>query len=245
MFEVAVPAADAVKKYRLKATFAGGNVRAENEWEVYAFPPVTERPSPANVKVVKDINEAELVVALAKGERVLLLGAGPFKSLPTTYRIGMAGRTSGNYATVIKPGHPALEGLPHDGFCGWQFRRLMEGGRAVQLEAGVPFDPIIDIASSVKFPIRQAELFEYRVGEGRLLVCSFAFGCDDPAAAWLRTRLTDYAAGEAFDPPQRLTSAQLQAVIRSPFLSGAQNQNRARNPGDPSSNVRAGAFAQP
>lgn len=106
-----------------------------------------------------------------------------------TYRIGMAGRSSGNFATVIKAGHPALEGLPHEGFCGWQFRRLMEGGKAVQIEADVPFDPIVDVASSVKCVVRQAALFEYRIGEGRLLVCSFRFAESDPAATWLRTGL--------------------------------------------------------
>jgi hypothetical protein len=244
-FDVAVPASDRPVKYLLRASFAGGDVKAENEWEIYAFPKVVALHAPANVKVVTEISEADLIAAMEKGERVLLLGAGPFKSLPTTYRIGMAGRTSGNYATVIKEGHPALKGMPHDGFCGWQFRRLMEGGRAVQLEAGVPFDPVIDVASSVKFPIRQALLFEYRVGKGRLLVCSFAFKADDPAAAWLRARLVDYAAGEAFNPAQTLTAAQLHAVLNAPLLSGAQNKNRARNPNDPSSNVRAGASAQP
>ena len=246
-FDVALPASGAVKKYILKATFAGGKVKAANEWEIYAFPlsGACALVAGCGLRVVMDIGEEDLVAALAKGERVLLLGAGPFKSLPTTYRIGMAGRTSGNYATVIKAGHPALDGLPHDGYCGWQFRRLMEGGRAVQLEAGVPFDPIIDIASSVKFPIRQAGLFEYRIGEGRLLVCSFAFGANDPAAAWLRARLMDYAASDAFNPAQSLTPEQLHAVISAPLLSGAQNQNRARNPGDPSSDVRAGALAQP
>ena len=121
----------------------------------------------------------------------------------------------------------------------------MEGGAAVQLEAGVPFDPIIDIASAVKYPIRQAGLFEYRIGEGRLLVCAFKFSDADPAAAWLRRRLMDYAASAAFAPVQRLTPEQLQAVIDAPLLSGAKNQNRARNPGDPSSDVRAGKFAQP
>ncbi len=244
-FGVEIPASTAVKKYRLSAEFSGGGVKAGNEWEIYAFPAVSERSAQANVKVVENIGEAELSAAMANGERVLLLGAGPFRSQPTTYRIGMAGRCSGNYATVIKPGHPALDGLPHDGFCGWQFRRLMEGGRAVQLEAGVPFDPVIDIASSVKFPIRQAVLFEYRVGEGRLMVCSFAFGKGDPAAEWLRARLTDYAASEAFNPPMRITQKQLHDVISAPLLSGARNRNRARNPGDPSSAVRAGAFAQP
>ena len=244
-YDVAVPASDRPVKYLLRASFAGGNVKAANEWELYAFPKVGARPVPANVRVVETIGEDELVAAMSAGERVVLLGAGPFKSLPTTYRIGMAGRTSGNYATVIKEGHPALTGMPHEGFCGWQFRRLMEGGRAVQLEAGVPFDPVIDIASSVKFPIRQAMLFEYRVGKGRLLVCSFAFKAEDPAAAWLRARLVDYAAGEAFNPAQALTPVQLRAVLDAPLLSGAQNKNRARNPNDPSSNVRAGASAQP
>ena len=240
-----MPASDMPRKYLLKAAFACGAVKAVNEWELYAFPKVAEKPAPANVRVVEKIGEEELVAALAKGERVLLLGAGPFKSLPTTYRIGMAGRCAGNYATVIKPGHPALEGMPHEGFCGWQFRRLMEKGNAVQLEAGVPFDPIIDIASAVKCPIRQAMLFEYRVGEGRLLVCSFKFGKDDPAAAWLRDRLVAYAAGPSFEPVHGITPRQLHDVINAPLVSGAKNQNRARNPGDPSSDVRAGAFAQP
>ena len=244
-FEVKVPASERAAKYLLRATLTSGAKKVENEWEMYAFPKAAAKPAPANVRVVTEIGEAELAAALDKGERVLLLGAGPFKSLPTTYRIGMAGRCSGNYATVIRKGHPALSGFPHDGFCGWQFRRLMEGGRAVQLEAGVPFDPIIDIASSVKFPIRQAGMFEYRVGKGRLIVCSFAFGDGDPAAAWLRERLVEYAAGDSFSPAQELTLQQLHAVINAPLLSGAKNQNRARNPGDPSSNVRAGAFAQP
>ena len=244
-FGVEFPASGEVRKYILRATVAGGSKEVENEWEMYAFPAVSPAPPPSGVRVVKDIGEDELAAALGKGERVLLLGAGPFRSLPVTFRIGMAGRTSGSYATVIRPDHPALAGLPHDGFCGWQFRRLMEGARAVQLEAGVPFDPVIDIASSVKFPIRQALLFEYRVGEGRLLVCPFAFGARDPAAAWLRRRLADYAVGDSFRPAQELTRGQLHAVINAPLLSGALNQNRARNPGDPSSNVRAGAFAQP
>ena len=249
-FDVKMPESAQAMKYLMRATLASGTRIVGNEWEVYAFPSVDGRQPTtgsqrSRCRTVSDIGEAELIAAMERGERVLLLGAGPFRSLPTTYRIGMAGRTSGNYATVIKEGHHALKGFPHEGFCGWQFRRLMEGGRAVQLEAGVPFDPIIDVASSVKFPIRQAALFEYRVGEGRLLVCSFAFHTEDPAAAWLRTQLEDYVASDAFNPAQSLTPAQLHAVINAPLLSGAQNQNRARNPGDPSSNVRAGAFAQP
>ena len=237
-FEVAIPVSDKPVKYLLRASFAGGAVKAENEWEMYAFPNSQWRTSPSALRIVSDISRDDLLAAMVRGERVLLFGAGPFNSLKTTYRIGLAGRPSGNYATVVKKGHPALAGLPHDGYCGWQFRRLMEGGAAVQLEAGVPFDPIIEIVSSEKFLIRQAALFEYRVGEGRLLVCSFRFGDSDPAAAWLKGRLAEYAASAAFNPVQTLTPAQLGTVIDAPLLSAEKNRNKAVNPNDPASRQR-------
>ncbi len=122
----------------------------------------------------------------------------------------------------------------------------MEGGQAVQIEAGVPFDPIVEVVSSDKFPIRQAALAEYRVGKGCLLVCSFKFHDGDPAAAWLKRRLTEYASSEAFVPALSLTVAQLRAVIAAPLLTGSEiNRNRANNVNDPSSLVRAGTNAEP
>ena len=246
-FDVEVPAGNGPKKYALRARI--GEVAA-NEWEIYAFPKSGEADSsPLQgmevIRIVTDISEPDLQSAMKRGERVLLLGTGPFKSLPTTYRIGMAGRCAGNFATVIKAGHPALKGLPHEGFCGWQFRRLMEGGAAVQLEAGVPFDPIIEIVSAAKCVIRQAGLFEYRIGKGCLLVCSFNFAESDPAARWLKDRLIAYAASDAFAPTQALSADELHAVIAAPLLSGAADSNRARNPNDPSSAVRADALALP
>jgi hypothetical protein len=242
---IPVPASVAVRKYMLKASFSGGKVKAGNEWELYAFPKVETPAAAAGAKVVEDISIEELASAMGKGERVLLLGAGPFKSLPVTYRIGLAGRCSGNYATVISAGHPAFEGLPHDGYCGWQFRRLMEGAAAVQLETDVPFDPVIDIASAVKCPIRQALVFEYRVGKGRLMVCSLKFGKDDPAAVWLKDRLVAYVSSDGFAPEKSISVDQLRALAAAPLTTGAKNSNRARNPNDPSGLIRAGRFAQP
>jgi hypothetical protein len=122
----------------------------------------------------------------------------------------------------------------------------MENGRAVQLEAGVPFDPEIEVVSSDKYPIRQAALFEYRVGRGRLLVCSFNFKDGDPASAWLKDRLVRYASSDAFRPALSMTVDQLRAVIDAPLLTGSErNENRANNANDPSSLVREGRYAEP
>ena len=245
-----IPESDVPRKYLLRAKLSDGTLTVENEWEIYAFPKIGEAASSPlrakdGLRVVTDISAADLQAAMAKGERVVLFGKGPFNALPLSFNIGNAGRCAGNFATVVKTGHPALAGFPHEGYCGWQFRRLMEGGQAVQLEAGVPFDPIVDVASAVKFPIRQAALFEYRVGDGRLLVCSFRFADTDPAAAWLRNRLLAYAASSEFVPVRTLTAEQLRAVIEAPKLSGAVNNNVARNPRDASSDVRAGDLAMP
>ena len=244
--ELAFPRRPLPEKYLLKVSLASGNFRAANEWELYAFPAPPAVTAEGLEILSGKVGADELKKALEAGKKVVLFGTGPFKSLPATFRITLAGRTGGNAATVVKRGHPALEGMPHDGFCGWQFRRLMEGAGAVQLEAGVPFDPIVDIASAQKCIIRQAGLFEYRVGKGRLLVCSFNFDAKDPAAAWLRAKLIAYAGSDRFEPELALSPEQLDAVISAPLLSGQRRDpNRARNPNDPSSKVRADADAQP
>jgi hypothetical protein len=55
-----------------------------------------------------------------------------------------------------------------------------------------------------------------------------------------------YAASGNFEPADALTAAELDAVISAPLLSGQRyNANRARNPSDPASSVRADAHAQP
>ena len=246
-----IPVSDVPRKYLLRASLSDGTTKCANEWEIYAFPKRNGEAesfpfqSRKNLRIVTDISERDLQAAMARGERVLLLGAGPFNSLPTSFMIGLAGRCSGNYATVIRKGHPVFRDFPQDGFCGWQFRHLMEGGAAVQLEADVPFDPVVDVASSVKCVIRQAMMFEYRIGEGRLLVCSFNFRSADPAAVWLRARLCDYAASDDFNPSHSLTPEGLHTLLSAPLVTGEGNPNAARNPNDPSSDVRAGEYAQP
>ena len=44
-----------------------------------------------------------------------------------------------------------MEDFPHDGYCGRQFERMLNGSRSAVLEvAGLPHRPVIDIASSYK-----------------------------------------------------------------------------------------------
>jgi len=68
----------------------------------------------------------------------------------------------------------------------------------------VPFDPLLEVVSSFKRILKQAALFEYRVGRGRLLVCTLNLSGDDPAARWLRAHLVRYVESSAFAPARRI-----------------------------------------
>lgn len=113
------------------------------------------------------------------------------------------------------PGVRNDHSFPHEGFCDWQFSEMLAGAAAVQFNA-LPeaFDPILEVASSYKQLRRQAVVFEWRVGEGRLLVCSLNLPKDDPAAAFFRQLLMTYAAGPQFQPRTQVTPEQLDQFVK-------------------------------
>lgn len=225
-----LPASRTPRAYRLSVTLEGGGLFAENEWEIYAFPAPAKKRKTQNLLVAETMELEELTAALRAGCDVLLLGSAPFTARKTGFQIALAGRTDGNLGTVIAD-HPIFEGFPHEGFCGWQFRYLLEGGSATVFPAGVPFDPILEVAANYKYAFRQAALYEYRVGAGRLLVCTLAFRESDPAAAWLRDRLIEYAGSPAFSPRLTLTEADMEKMCL-PFAEAAKNGNVAFNVND-------------
>ncbi len=218
-------------KLKLYVTLDCGDVYAENEWELYAFPR-TGAVADENLIVSGDMSLDELKEALRQGKNVLLLGAEPFANMPTSFQIALAGRSSGNLATVISD-HPALKDLPHDGYCGWQFRRLLEDGRAVCFEdKRVPFDPIIEVVSTHKNVIPQAALFEFSALNGRVLVCSFHFEDTDPAAVWLKNQLIRYAGSDDFAPKLVLSEEQLEILASAKTAAVTANTNVASNKND-------------
>ncbi len=230
-FTTDLPETDEPKVMKLYVTLDGGDVFAENEWELYLFPQIVAEKSNSLV-VSYGMSDDELVQYLENGEDVLLFGTDPFQCMPTSYRISLAGRTSGNLATVIDD-HPALGKMPHDGFGGWQFASMLEGGSAVVFETEeVPFDPVVEVVSTHKYVIRQAALFEFNALNGRLLVCSFNFDNEDHGAGWLKAQLVTYASSDAFMPQNSIDKDQLLSLINSKVKSAGVNTNEAFNPND-------------
>ena len=229
--EITLPQVEKPGTMKLYATLECGDIYSENEWELYLFPQ-EKLLKTGDILISEGMTVEELTDTLRQGKDVLLLGAEPFASLPTSFQIALAGRTAGNLATVIKD-HPLMVEMPHEGFCGWQFRRLLEDGKAVCFESDdVPFDPIIEVVSTHKFIHRQAALFEFRVLGGRLLVCGLHFSENDPAANWLKNRLITYMQSDAFAPEHSLTMEQLMSLSGGKRVECVGNTNFASNPND-------------
>ena len=235
--DLLVPRCKKPMKLTLYATLSGGNTDAQNQWDLYAFPKVAKVPSEKMLKkngvtVAKDMDAATLWQKLSKGESVLLLGTGPFASDNISFQLSIAGRANGHLATAVSE-HTLMEDFPHDGYCGWQFREMMNGGKAVVLDLPkVPFAPIIEIATSYKNAKREALLFEYRIGKGKLLVCSLNFTEEDPGAEWLKSRLVSYVANEEFEPEVELNFREFVALCEVDFVTPEGNCNEAFNKND-------------
>jgi len=232
-----VPECDKPMKLSLYATLSGGNTDAQNQWELYAFPkpikaPLEDKLEKKTVTVAEDMDATTLWQKLSIGESVLLLGPGPFASESIIFQQAVAGRTNRHLATVIND-HMLMEEFPHEGYCGWQFREMMNGGKAVILDIPkAPFAPMIEIASSYKNAKREALLFEYRVGKGKLLVCSLNLTEADPGACWLRSRLIAYVESDEFNPTLELTILEFAALCEVDFVAQGGNDNEAFNKND-------------
>ena len=179
----------------LQVEMTGLDRSVRNDWDFWVFPDLAmtdwKSASRTGLRVVNTLDGAALQ-ALNSGETVLLLGDDVLPSHDLDYSIGLAGRTHGNLATVIAE-HPILTHFPHEGWASWQFRDLFMDTSTVVFENDLPFDPIVEVVSSYKYVIKQSTLFEYRVGPGRLIVCTLNFKGLDPAGVFLFDELLRYA----------------------------------------------------
>ena len=230
-FEIKLPNVEKPGAMKLSMTLDSGDTFVENEWELYIFPE-TEKANSGDVVVLENTTIYELEKLLSDGKDVLLLGSAPFAALSTSFRIYTAGRVWGNASTVVYD-HPILKNMPNEGFCGWQFWEMVEGGKAICFDAdAVPFNPIIEIVSPHKYVVKQSALFEFNVAGGRLMVCSFNMKDSDPAASWLKSEILNYMNSEEFNPADTIAIENLRAFANTKIIKTAADINLAFNPND-------------
>jgi hypothetical protein len=224
-------------RLQINAKLLGANYDLANRWSVWVFPRVdlSTMAIDADPETVGRLNlpadpagavkadnslrvasklTSELIEYMKSGGRVLLLGSAPFKTAPTSFQVAAAGRVIGNQATVIAE-HPIFSEFPHEGFCDWQFYQMLNDGNAIVFDdPRIPFEPVLEIASSYKLLKKQAAIFELAVGNGALLVCSLNLNADDPAGRYLMYKLVKYGSGGQFKPRNQVGPDVLEPMLK-------------------------------
>lgn len=232
-----LPDSEKPHAYKIYATLDAGSTFAENEWEIYSFPKAEVGEFNENAVLIDENTTLEEIKGyLREGRDVVLIGEKtPFVSNVTQFQIALAGRTAGNLATVIND-HPITRDLPHEGFCSWQFRQLIEQGSAICFaDNGMEFDPIIEIVAAHKCFVKQAAMFEFKAMGGRVFISSFAFKDTDSAARWLKSHIVKYVNGEEFKPSIEYSESELESFVVKKVIKAAANTNFAINPNNKTS----------
>lgn len=196
-----------------------------NDYALWVFPPVAVSSAPPGL-LIRRSYDAAAQEALGRGEKVLILSQGTAQAMPLSRAISFRpdfwspmfhedtpeGYSLGLY---IDQDHPLFRRFPTQDFANWQWFELLRNARGFLIdEAPQALAPIVQPISTIDLPERLAAIFEARVGDGKLLVCSFDLpGNAAPASHQLLTALCAYMDSGDFTPKVALEPALLKKLL--------------------------------
>ena len=198
----------------------------ENDWNFWVYPAQVGTNTPPEVLITRSWDEAR--TRLAAGGKVLFLPnyasldptkCPPMKNVPIFWNIQMTVRPPQNpsprfdamLGLVCDTNHPALAAFPTEVNCDWQWTRLVDNVRSINLgSAPRQLRPIVEAIDDWNRNWRLGVIFECNVGPGRLLVSAINLDGDQGGSELLQLRrsLLDYMAGSRFQPAVTLTPEQ-------------------------------------
>jgi hypothetical protein len=135
----------------------------------------------------------------------------------TAWTRGQAPHTLG---ILCDPDHPALAKFPTEYHSNWQWWELVSRSSAMILDDLPPkLRPVVQVIDTWFSNRRLGLVFEGKVGEGKLLVCSMDLESDldrRPVARQMRHSLLRYMAGNQFNPKCSITVEQVQSLLKEP-----------------------------
>jgi Glycosyl hydrolases family 2, sugar binding domain/Glycosyl hydrolases family 2 len=191
-----------------------------NSWNIWVYPAALAQEA-GNVTVTGSLQEA--LTALENGKNVLLCPTpdtlkGPKgKFVPVFWSPVHFPKDPGTMGLLIKNKHKALADFPADNFSNWQWWDLTTKSKTVNIPA-LPDEAII-VRAIDNFVTNNnlANLFEAKLKNGKLIVCSMDIITDldkRPQAKQLKYSLLKYMNGSGFNPSYKLNVQDLSSVFK-------------------------------
>ncbi len=186
------------------------------DYPVWVYPNGTEVSIPPDIHVTRHY-DSETKRILQSGGRVVWLpdpdNLNPKKSISGKFLPDFWSKMFHDYekndsytmGLLIDSDHPALKGFPTEFHTNWQWYDLVKASRSVILDNVVPhsYRPIVQTIDHFDRNHRLGNIFEAKVGRGKLLICTFDLPDllkTRPEARQLYESLLAYVSGNAFNP---------------------------------------------
>ncbi len=229
--KVQVPLESAASAARWTIEVALPGTPYRNAWDFWVYPAELPTEAPDDVLVVDRWNE-QAAARLERGGKVLLLTA------PGSVKGDAHGKIPPGFSSIFwntawtrrqpphtlgilcDPSHPALAEFPTRSHSDWQWWDLVTKSQIMILnEMPARLRPMVQVIDDWFTNRRLGLVFEARVGEGKLLVCSIDLESDlanRPVARQMRRSLLRYMAGAEFFPEHEVSWEQVASLFQPP-----------------------------
>lgn len=210
--DISMPLSDLNEAQQLTVSIELKGTHFKNDWKIWVYPSEISINSKDNLLVVDEINEATLT-ALKNGAKVLLLAHNlgteenstsvDFYPLYWSYSF-FPGQGKTSIGLLLKDKHPAFNHFPTSFHSDWQWEPFRKNTKAFILnEMPQNYKPIAQVIDDFHRNNKEGAIFEFKVGNGKLLICGFDISNEDsPVAKQLKYSLTEYMKSNAFAPTQ-------------------------------------------
>jgi hypothetical protein len=192
--------------------------QGSNAWPIWVYP-ANNKPDKTGITVVRKLDRAAKQ-ALAAGKKILLMPSdttgtvgGLFQTDYWNYRMfkeicESIGKpvSPGTLGILTDPAHPLFREFPTEEHTNWQWFPVLKASRPMILDALDGYKPIVQVIDNVERNHRLGLVFEFKVGEGKLLVC-----CSDlestlayPEGRQFYKAVLDYMRSDDFNPSVEL-----------------------------------------
>lgn len=209
-----------------------------NTYPLWIYPANNRPEVPEDVLVTEEMNQA--FESLAEGKQVLwfpnreqmkgqTVGA-LFQTDYWNYRMfrticeGLKRPVSpGTLGILAQPEHPALANFPTEFHTNWQWFPIIKQSYPMILDRlSADYKPIVQVIDNVERNHKLGLLFEFKVGNGKLLVCMSDLKSvqDKPEARQFYRSLLEYMQSDDFAPTYALTVDNLRKLFTSKVQEG-------------------------
>lgn len=203
-----------------------------NEYPLWVYPASKNVEIPANIFVTESLNSAVLQ-QLQGGQKVLYFPktediqnkSVPGLFPPDFWNYEMFKQISESNGKPVSPGtlgiltdpeHPIFKDFPTDYYTNWQWFSIIKASNSLILDStSHNYRPIVQVIDNLQRNHKLGMIFEFKVGEGKLLVCTSQLLQiqDKPEAVQLFRSMLNYMSSEAFDPDYQIDFFKLKQLF--------------------------------